>query len=162
MYMYVCIYMYMCIYIYIYIYMYIHVYEGFRVTRWHPPPMYFAISIAQSMVSPRPPVLPFDIQSVNQSKILTEPHTGREKPIPALPQGAATPASRSDTGLIFVKWQSHVTAKAHLRHNVDAPPVVFCNPCCAVYGFPPPPLSCHSTYNIREMAISCKGLTRRI
>ena len=27
--------------------------------------------------------------SINQSKILTEPHTGKEKPIPALPQGAA-------------------------------------------------------------------------
>jgi len=37
--------------------------------------------------------------SINQSKILTEPHTGKEKPIPALPQGAANPASRSDTGL---------------------------------------------------------------
>ena len=32
-------------------------------------------------------------QSINQSKILTEPHTGKEKPIPALPQEAANPAS---------------------------------------------------------------------
>ena len=41
----------------------------------------------------------FPSQSINQSKILTEPHTGKEKSIPALPQGAANPASRSDTGL---------------------------------------------------------------
>jgi len=37
-------------------------------------------------------------QSINQSRVPTEPHTGKEKPIPALPQGAAHPASRSDTG----------------------------------------------------------------
>jgi len=44
-------------------------------------------------------------QSINQSKILTEPHTGKEKPIPALPQGVANPASRSDTGLGSCKPQ---------------------------------------------------------
>ena len=31
---------------------------------------------------------------------------------------------------------------------VKPPPVVFCNQYCAVYGFPPPSLFCHSTYNI--------------
>jgi len=30
-------------------------------------------------------------QSINQSKIHTEPHTGKETPIPALPQGVANP-----------------------------------------------------------------------
>jgi len=29
--------------------------------------------------------------AINQSKILTEPHTGMEKPIPALPQGGSKP-----------------------------------------------------------------------
>jgi len=28
------------------------------------------------------------------------------------------------------------------------PPVVFCNQYYAVYGFPPPPLCCHVTYDI--------------
>jgi len=32
-------------------------------------------------------------QTINQSKILTEPHTGKEKPIPALPHRAAKPAT---------------------------------------------------------------------
>ena len=36
-------------------------------------------------------------KSINQSEILIEPHTGKEKPIPALPQRAVNPASRSDT-----------------------------------------------------------------
>ena len=41
-----------------------------------------------------------NIYIIYESKILPEPHTGKEKPIPALPQGATNPAaSRSDTGL---------------------------------------------------------------
>ena len=34
----------------------------------------------------------------------------------------------------------------HLMHCT--PPVVYCNRYCAIYGFPPPLLFCHSTYNI--------------
>ena len=36
----------------------------------------------------------------------------------------------------------------HATPPLLQPPVVFCNQYCAVYGFPPPPLFCHSTYNI--------------
>jgi len=56
-------------------------------------------------------------ESINQSKILTEPHTGKEKPIPALPQGAANPASRSDTGL-----------GVHAAPGLDAPLRPLCWP----------------------------------
>jgi len=37
---------------------------------------------------------------------ITEPHTGTEKPITAPPQGAANPASRSDTGLGWAESNS--------------------------------------------------------
>jgi len=52
-------------------------------------------------------------QSINQSKSLTEPHTGKEKPIPALPQGAANLASRSDTDLEGLK-SSILAARVYL------------------------------------------------
>jgi len=37
--------------------------------------------------------------SINQSNILINPHTGKEKPIPAPPQRVTNPASQSDAGL---------------------------------------------------------------
>ena len=35
----------------------------------------------------------------NFKKIITKPHTGKEKPVPVPPQRVANPASRSDAGL---------------------------------------------------------------
>jgi len=44
------------------------------------------------------------------------------------------------------------SSQFYSRHStyplLHPPPFVFCNQYCAVYGFPPPPLFCHSTYNI--------------
>jgi len=45
-----------------------------------------------------------------------------------------------------------------LNTSCVLPPAIFCNAYCAIYGFSPTPLGCHSTYDIgMVLAVSCKG-----
>ena len=63
--------------------------------------MAFLVSYRVQLLFERAPVLGLCCRvSINQSKVLTEPHTGREeKPHPSTTTGGANPASRSGAGL---------------------------------------------------------------